>query len=330
MKEIWLIIIFVGEMFVNCGRFEKVIRRISAQWLEEPQILCSLWAADHRSIRSLTFAPKFNKMTKNIILVLMLLASLMTVSCQSEDETTQTSNTEFAEFANAYNETMSDVFSIGVGRSGNGNGPRKSIVMLPDSLRQVYLQPGDKYQPGEQFTGTTLVELVQFSDAVNGTVAMFNDGTAIDSMTISETEAREKLDPMVEQAWKYLRGKGMTDSEINAMLEENNADETALVPLMIALMEYEGCFDESVVAQAPSMNPNQPFQDKQFDYKQAALCVVKILGGDLIDEILSSGTQAISKKFIIKTFKKVAKRYVGGPVAVAIAVIDFADCMGYI
>lgn len=60
-------------------------------------------------------------MAENIVLVLMLLASLMTVSCQSEDETTQSSNTEFAEFANVYNSTMSDIFSIGVDKPNNGN-----------------------------------------------------------------------------------------------------------------------------------------------------------------------------------------------------------------
>lgn len=275
-----------------------------------------------------------NMKRKNLFFILVSLVSLMIVSCQSEDETTQSSNTEFAEFANVYNSTMSDIFSIGVDKPNNGNngsGPKR----LPDSNRldttqQIFIIPNGPGYMETQYAGCTLVELVDFAESVDATLSSLNDGTAIDSVLVSETEAREKLDPMVEQAWKYLRGKGMTTAEINAMLEENNADETTLVPLMIALMDYEGCFDESVVAQVPSMNPNEPSQDKQFDYKQAALCVVEALGIDIIEEIIKSGTQTITKKFIIKTFKKVASKYVGGPVAVAITVIDFADCMGYI
>lgn len=270
-------------------------------------------------------------MAKNLVLMLMLLASLMTVSCQSEDETTQTSSTEFSEFANVYNSTMSDIFSIGVDKSNNGSGPKKlpSADRL-DTLQQVFIIPNNPGYMEEQFVGCTLVELVDFAESVDATLSSFNDGTAIDSVLVSETEAREKLDPMVGQAWKYLRNRGMTTSEIQDMLDANNADETELVPLMLAMMDYEGEFEKGTVSYAPpSTNPNEPSQDKQLDLEQVGKCALQAIGADIFHQLIISGVKVISKKLALELFTVIAEKY-AGPIAVVIAVVEFADCMGYI
>lgn len=273
-------------------------------------------------------------MTKNIILVLMLLASLMTVSCQSEDETTQTSNTEFAEFANVYNSTMSDLFSVGVDKPNNGNngsGPKK----LPDSNRldttqQIFIIPNGPGYTEEQFVGCTLVELVDFAESVDATLSTLNDGTAVDSVLVSETEAREKLDPMVEQAWKYLRNRGMTTSEIQAMLDANNADETELVPLMLTMMDCEGDFEKGTISYSPpSTKPNEPKQDKQLDLEKVGKCAAQAIGLDILTRLGIQAGIKISEKLAMEMFTAIAKKY-GGPISVIIMVVDFSRCMGYI
>lgn len=275
-----------------------------------------------------------NMKRKNLFFILVSLVLLTTVSCQSEDETTQTSNTEFAEFANVYNSTMSDIFSIGVDKPNNGNngsGPKK----LPDSNRldttqQIFIIPNGPGYMEEQFTGCTLVELVDFAESVDATLSSLNDGTAVDSVLVSETEAREKLDPMVEQAWKYLRSRGMTTSEIQAMLDANNADETELVPLMLAIMDYEGEFDKGTVSYSPpSTNPNEPTQDKQLDLEKVGKCALQAIGADIFHHLLLDGVKVISKKLAIELFTVVAEKY-AGPIAVVVAVVEFANCMGYI
>lgn len=267
--------------------------------------------------------------------MVMLLASVMITSCQSDDGSAEKQDGEFAGFAKAYNLTVPNVFSIGVDKFGASGGPQKSMGSTPDSMKTVYIKPGDGFNPGDEFAlgdifiGNNVMELVEFADGINGTIMMFNDGTAIDSVSVSEREARETLEPMVQEAWEYLRGKGMTDDEINAMLEENNVNESALVPLMIALMDYEDEFYKGVVTCAPpAMGGNQATQDRKFDFNKAGSCALKVLGVDIIDALKSSGAKRLTKTVIFNAFKAVAKRFTGGYLGVAIAVVEWGLCMG--
>lgn len=268
-------------------------------------------------------------MIKHLFLVALLLASLMAVSCQSEDETTQSSNADFAEFANVYNSAMSDIFSIEVGKSDDGDGAKDTQKGESlDSLRQIYIIPNSQFKMEEQFAECTLADFAESMQLVDATLSTFNDGTAVDSVLVSEAEAREKLAPMVRQAWKYLRGKGMTTAEIRGMLAANDADETELVPLMLALMESEGGFERGLTACAPpSPNAHHPAQDRQLDLERVGKCALQAIGVDAAFELLGAGVRKFSKELAVKLFACVAGKY-AGPVTVIIMVADFALCLG--
>lgn len=268
-------------------------------------------------------------MIKHLFLVALLLASLMAVSCQSEDETTQSSNADFAEFANVYNSSMSDIFSIEVGKSDDVDGAKDTQKGESlDSLRQIYIIPNSQFKMEEQFAECTLADFAESMQSVDATLSTFNDGTAVDSVLVSEAEAREKLAPMVRQAWKYLRGKGMTTAEIRGMLAANDADETELVPLMLALMESEGGFERRIVAYSPPVaNTHQPAQDRQLDLERVGKCALQAIGVDAAFELLGAGVRKFSKELAVKLFACVAGKY-AGPVTVIIMVADFALCLG--
>jgi hypothetical protein len=148
-----------------------------------------------------------------------------------------------------------------------------------------------------------------------------------DSIFISNEDAIKSLKPMVEDSRAYLHAKGVTDEEIDEMLNENNADETILVPLVIAIAEHENNLTAESKTLSLSMGKLPLFAISAYavdiDWGRAGACAFDVLGGDVFDALKSSKT--ISKKVIKLALKKVLKRIMG-PVGAAIAVYEFSKC----
>lgn len=272
-------------------------------------------------------------MRKLCYVVVALVLTTIAVSCQNEERVENPKDEQVVEFVNTYNSTAMDVFSVGVRHGGNANGPRKAGPVKLDSTQTVYVKPGTGPSSAgdlQPFTGTTLKDFTEYLELTEATAQMFNDGTAIDSVSISVTEAKEKLAPMVAKSRQYLHRFGMTDQDIDQMIRENNSDETALVPLVLAMMEYDGSLQSgNAPFYAPSTGGKDYEQSSQIDLKQVGDCVLKALGADLVHLIFTSGVNSWTRALIMKLFKEVAKKAIG-PVGVAIAVTVFANCMGWI
>lgn len=247
----------------------------------------------------------------------------------------------FDSFAEVYNNTVPTLFEIKARKTlprrvSSGNGTQT------DSLSTVYLVPDSSaINTKGKYTGTqapipdpiSLSELVELADVNSWTFAMNNDGTAIDSVKMSEAEAREKLHPMVLESIKYLKSKGLNNAQIHEMLTSCHADSTQLVPLVLAMKEVE----DDVAAQtnmqlsAPSTGKQQPTQSTKINWEKVGGCVFKALGfdvGELIISAFTSSKVAVwTYSLILQTFKVVAKEFVG-PLNIAIVVIHFAVCMG--
>ena len=270
-------------------------------------------------------------MRKLFYFVFALTLTVFAVSCQSDEEVPSVQDEHIDEFTNAYNTSMPDLFAIGVRPSFGGNGPRKSGPVSIDSTQTVYVKPGSgigNVGDLKPFTGTTLRDFAQYLELAGATASMFNDGTAIDSANISVAEAKEKLAPMVKESRKYLKSKGFTDKEIENMLSENGAVEEELVPLVLCLRDYEENSNKGFYSAPKPGGKEDLSQQSYLELKKAAGCALKVIGFDILEELMNSGTTKITKKFIIKIFKKVVSRYLG-VIGAALAVIDWGECMGY-
>ena len=266
-------------------------------------------------------------------MICALALTVFAVSCQSDEETTRSKDEAAVEFINTYNSTAEDVLGIGVRPGGNSKLPRKAIPTKVDSMQTVYVKPAtgignaSSLQP---FTGTTINEFTDYLCWADATVSIFNDGTAVDSVAISVNEAKQKLAPMVAKSRAYLLRNGMTNADIDEMLRENNVDETELVPLVLAMMEYDGSLYTGMAPFcAPKTGGKDYNQSSKPDWKKIGSCALLALGCDIFDSFRNSACRSWSKAVIIKAFKIVAKRAYG-PVGVVIAVGSFAGCMGWI
>lgn len=255
------------------------------------------------------------------------------VSCQSEEETTRSKDEAAVEFINTYNSTAEDVLGIGVRPGDKSKSPRKAIPTKADSMQTVYVKPSTgtgnagSLQP---FTGTTINEFTDYLSWADATVSIFNDGTAVDSVAISVNEAKQKLAPMVAKSRAYLLRNGMTNADIDEMLRENNVDETELVPLVLAMMEYDGSLYTGMAPFcAPKTGGKDYNQSSKPDWKKIGNCALEALGFNIGTQIITSACNSWSKAVIMKAFKTIAKKSCG-PVGVVLTVGAFANCMGWI
>lgn len=273
------------------------------------------------------------KQRKIYLWSLALTSFIAFTSCNSSDDGESANSPQeqaINELADTYNQTMPDLFATKVWK----NKPNRVMSVNPtkvDSLTTVYVYSnntgGTKLDVSNQLTLKDFSETLEVTSA---TFSFYNDGTAIDSVQVAEREAREKLAPMVEKSKKYLKSKGLTDADIAEMLAENNADETQLVPFALALMEVEEDINaySNVMYSPPSTGKQNPTQTTQIDWNKVGRCALQALGADVLSALWSSHVAGAWTVACLKaTFKTVAKKTLG-PIGAAIAVVEFAGCMG--
>lgn len=143
-------------------------------------------------------------------------------------------------------------------------------------------------------------------------LTLIDKGNNSPSIDVSEEECMEALAPLIRDSKKYLYGKGFTETEIQEMLRENNVDESALVPFVLALAEEEA-------------NQNNVNVTRSVDWGQVGSCALHAIGADIFYGLDKSMLKTWSKKLIMKAFKTAAVRACG-PIGVAITVVDFSVC----
>lgn len=113
------------------------------------------------------------------------------------------------------------------------------------------------------------------------------------------------------------------------MLTSCNADSTELVPLVLSLKEIE----EDITAQsnmqlaAPSTGKQQPTQTTKINWEKVGNCAMEAIGMDILTALGNTAASSWTYALILKAFKVVAKKVIG-PIGAAVAVVDFALCMG--
>lgn len=148
-----------------------------------------------------------------------------------------------------------------------------------------------------------------------------------DSILVNTSDIEKTLGPMIEDSRAYLRAKGMTNAEIDEMLNEYNADESLLVPLVISLASYEN--DETLEANLhtnksifPLLGLSAYAGAGDFNWKKAGRCALETIGFDFAKTAFE---KKIIKSGIKIVLKSLAKELLG-PVGAVIAVGEFISC----
>lgn len=138
--------------------------------------------------------------------------------------------------------------------------------------------------------------------------------------TIPLEEVNNNLLPLIPEAKAYLNARGLTNADIDLMIQEEGGQETDLVAFAAVLAQYEG-------SDVSASNFSNIFFNSAYAKRSVGTCAMVALGVDAIWALSGSNASQWSKKAIKQAFGAVAKRALG-PIGVAIAVATFGLCLG--
>lgn len=186
------------------------------------------------------------------------------------------------------------------------------------------------------FVGKTITarQLMHFVQETGTELSLTDDGTFTGVFYFSNQEAEESLLPLVESAKQYLHSKGFSDTEISAMMTENEGTNADLIAFVLLLAEEE---EEQANADPLDFHSNldpsifsSPYEEyvQTIDWDQVGRCAMKAIGADIRYAIKGAAAELWTTALLKTAFKTVVKRALG-PVGVVIAVAEFAVCMNF-
>lgn len=148
------------------------------------------------------------------------------------------------------------------------------------------------------------------------------------TINVSEAKVIASLKELTSSSREFLNERGMSESDIEEMLHEENADETALVPLTLAMAEAEENSSNTNYSHA-DITPFGFFVAPAFAEVTTSgvfNCAMNALGADILLSLGQSSAKKWSKAVIKRVFKSVAYKAIG-PVGATIAIIEFGLCI---
>lgn len=258
--------------------------------------------------------------------VFVAVVSFLFSSCSNENEEAHLQQ-PFNEFATTYNKSIPDILSISVWKNAP-NKKYKGREIDGERHQNVYLNIPNDIEDSVKIKLSAnlhnLRDIAELKDATGATITNKKITEEDIAITIPTTELQNKLEPMLVQSKKYLYAQGFSESEIQDMLKENNADESELIPLVLALVEQE-----EVESLANIQNDGGNAAQYAPNWKKIGNCAAAAIGLDIVTNFKLYGPNKWAKKAIKKAFKTVAKRALG-PIGVGIAVVEFSSCMGWL
>lgn len=244
-------------------------------------------------------------------------------SCQREhyeNSDIGQANAKFTSSLKAYKNTIGKIsFSQTRGATGKllpGSGGIQTYIDFPANVSSETI---DFYQ-----SVNSIEDLAILIDNYDGTL-QYEPSASNSSYPINlplET-IEQSLAPLVQQSKDYLYTKGFTEQDIQQMITEENAEETDLIPLVMAITQAEN--GNLVASNNFGLIPINMAYAK-VNWQQVGHCAMHALGVDILFSLGASSATVWSAFAIKSAFKTVAKRMLG-PIGVAIAVVDFGFCM---
>lgn len=277
------------------------------------------------------------KITKGIISILIMgglltFTQIVLNACQSDDVElySDSSKSLLTEFANC-----NDVFAtktVVVNGASHPYATRAIGQNVSDKLCYISVDfPSNTEKSVTKLCNSvqTVNDIVELRNISNAKLTVNPEFTKSDfQIVVSENNINEVLDPLIEKSKAFLRSRGFTNAEIQDMLEENNADESQLVALVMTICEDEAKANmEAKASRANSMYDFNIFATPTYAMDAAGYtrCALKALGLDFIGSAWQSSCKCWAKAAMKTAFKSIAKRMLG-PVGVAIAVVEFSMC----
>lgn len=269
-----------------------------------------------------------NKLIKGLKFLFLFTISLSLISfvvqsCQREQYENSESgiaNAKFTDALKGYKNSIGNISfhknSYSTNRLYSGSNQITTYIDFPPN---VSLETINFYQ-----NVNSIDDLAVLIDNHNGTLQYEPTDTNSNYPINLPLEAiTNSLDPLVQQSKEYLYTKGFSEQEIQQMIAEENAEETDLIPLVMAVTQAES---GQLVA-----NTNFNFLPvntayAKVNWNQVGHCAMHALGVDILFSLGASSATVWSAFAIKSAFKTVAKRMLG-PIGVAIAVVDFGFCM---
>ncbi|MFT3903486.1 MAG: hypothetical protein QM727_09945 [Niabella sp.] len=235
-------------------------------------------------------------------------------------------NAKFAAALEANKKSISGILFGNPSKTNVGTIARK-VAPESDEI-PVYVQfPGEVTPRIETFfqNVNSIQQLASLIDE-NGALLQY-DPTSTNSnyqLNLPIETITNSLNPLIQESKQYLYSRGFTEQDIQQMLNEENALETDLIPLVMIITQAEN--GQSVARNYLNLFPINTASAK-VDWSEVGRCAIHAIGVDILFSLGASGATVWSTMAIKTAFKTVAKRMLG-PIGVAIAVVDFGFCMG--
>lgn len=301
-------------------------------------------------------------MKKNFIFIALLVTIFQLCSC-SVEETPNVVSPQADKFSNFLMHNLKSIATADLTE-------KQSPIRFRSKINGTFIQESDNvdiYINYPEGTSNKVKELTQYvttaadiSALYRHTAANFYDRPINGSsykVSMSKSKARETLQSLLPEAKSYLRSQGMTDKDIDNMVQEYHGDQLDLILTVMFLMnkEYDrqeqlALKNKSVISGFPSLFVTKayasnfiPSNDKYkgddnkiggedpriistFFFQTALDCSIQTLVGEFGGYALVSNAKVWSLAAIKTAFKSIASKMLG-PVGAAIAVVGFSYCM---
>lgn len=247
---------------------------------------------------------------------------------------------------------------------------KQSPVRFRSKLNGTFVQDSDKvdiYINYPEGTSNKVKELTQYVTTAADISALYRhtaanfydrpiDGSSY-KVSMSKSKARETLQSLLPEAKSYLRSQGMTDEDIDKMVQEYHGDQLDLILTAMCLMdqEYESqeqlaLKNKSVISGFPSLFVTKAYasdfipsdgkyigDDKKIGEEDLKIipkaffqtvldCGLRALVGKAVGSFIINGAVLLSPASIRLAFGAIASKVLG-PIGTAIAVVGFSYCM---
>lgn len=185
----------------------------------------------------------------------------------------------------------------------------------------VYVNVSDAGEDCDLTEVKTTEDFIRLKNEFNIDYSFVRDCEKYPDSIIVDNEAIEAgFIPLIAESKNYLYGKGITEDQIQEMLIENETDEKTLVPVALALMEYE--FKGG--AEYFDVDSSMYLDSRSIDWVKVGGCAMAAIGLDILKDLSKFGKN-VTWEIVKKVFKTTAKR-IAGPFGVACAVVEFTLC----
>lgn len=264
-----------------------------------------------------------------VALISLSVVSLVVESCDNDTNNAYELDPISNDFLQQFGDNLNDILSIKP-ISSTSTRCVSEIITPEDDSTTVYIGGIDGLDFDANSFGDIecLGDLIDLTKALGVEISYERTAICIDSISFSNNEAKETLSPLVRKSKEYLYTKGFTDVDIQEMLDENNVDETSLVPFVLACIEVE-----RINAMTATVHQTIPLSSffatnvyaHRFNWKKASNCALEALGVNALAAFSQSNLKTWGVVAMKKAFKTIATKVVG-PIGALITVGYFSYC----